>query len=251
MNSPNIIVLNARVLFLFGCFPLFLCFSFFFFYTVVSLLNFCFCVKRDLAFRVTFVYHVRSEILLERHKNIVLGPGQSLEKGQWKLGTFASFLGQPILSINLTLPDESLYACSFFFSRAGKLADRFISNATPRFIFCDTTEKMLPISPLFTEPLLRQQAETFKYNSRVQEKERYFTWSFMVFPKSLTSFMLIAFFPPFSFPFFLFFFLNKHFLQRQKQQVRINRTATMAMAIKAQGGTGREKETHKKKVVIR
>lgn len=124
MNSPNIIVLNARVLFLFGFFPLFLCFSFFFFYTVVSLLNFCFCVKRDLAFRVTFVYHVRSEILLERHKNIVLGPGQSLEKGQWKLGTFASFLGQPILSINLTLPDESLYACSFFFSRAGKLADR-------------------------------------------------------------------------------------------------------------------------------
>lgn len=54
--------------------------------------------------------------------------------------------------------------------------------------------------------------------------------------------MLIAFFPPFSFPFFLFFFLNKHFLQRQKQQVRIKRTATMAMAIKAQGGTVKRKK---------
>ena len=64
----------------------------------------------------------------------------------------------------------------------------------------------------------------------------------MVFPKSFTSFMLMAFFPPFSFPFFLFFFLNKHFLQTQKQQVTTRRTATMAMAIKAHGGTGRERE---------
>lgn len=62
----------------------------------------------------------------------------------------------------------------------------------------------------------------------------------MVFPKSFTSFMLMAFFPPFSFPFFLFFFLNKHFLQTQKQQVTTRRTATMAMAIKAHGGTRRE-----------
>lgn len=65
----------------------------------------------------------------------------------------------------------------------------------------------------------------------------------MVFPKSFTSFMLMAFFPPFSFPFFLFFFLNKHFLQIQKQQVRTKRTATMAMAIKAHGGTERKKCT--------
>lgn len=64
----------------------------------------------------------------------------------------------------------------------------------------------------------------------------------MLFPKSLTSFMLMAFFPPFSFPFFLFFFLNKHFLQMQKQQVRTKRTATMAMAIKAHGGTERKKK---------
>ena len=48
----------------------------------LSLLNFCFCVKRDLEFRATFVYHVSSEILLERYTNTVLGPGQSLEEGQ-------------------------------------------------------------------------------------------------------------------------------------------------------------------------
>ena len=64
----------------------------------------------------------------------------------------------------------------------------------------------------------------------------------MVFPKSFTSFMLMAFFPPFSFPFFLFFFLNKHFLQIQKQQFMTKRTATMAMAIKAHGGTERKKK---------
>lgn len=73
--------------------------------------------------------------------------------------------------------------------------------------------------------------------------KEYITWSFIVFPKSFTSFMLMAFFPPFSFPFFLFFFLNKHFLQIQKQQVRTKRTATMAIAIKAHGGTERKKHT--------
>ena len=71
----------------------------------------------------------------------------------------------------------------------------------------------------------------------------------MVFPKSFTSFMLMAFFPPFSFPFFLFFFLNKHFLQIQKQQVRTKRTATMAMAIKAHGGTERKKNVQRLLVI--
>lgn len=161
-----------------------------------------------------------------------------------------------ILSRNLPLPDELSYACSFFIAEQGNWLTALSATPHPDKSFVISLRRCCHL--LFTEPL-RQQAELYVETSnsnlqmqlicsrKVQEKERYFTWSFMVFPKSLTSFMLIAFFPPFSFPFFLFFFLNKHFLQRQKQQVRINRTATMAMAIKAQGGTGREKETHTKR----
>lgn len=38
-------------------------------------------------------------------------------------------------------------------------------------------------------------------------------------------------------PFLFFFFLQQHFLMMQKQQVRMRRAATTAMAIRAQGGT--------------
>lgn len=51
------------------------------------------------------------------------------------------------------------------------------------------------------------------------------------------SFMFMAFFMPLPFSFLFFFFLQQHFLQMQKQQVRMRSPATTAMAIRAQGGT--------------
>lgn len=54
---------------------------------------------------------------------------------------------------------------------------------------------------------------------------------------SFTSFMLMAFLP-LSLPFFLFFFLNIHFLQMQKQQETTSTTATNAMATIAHDGSG-------------
>lgn len=52
------------------------------------------------------------------------------------------------------------------------------------------------------------------------------------------SFMFMAFFMPLPFSFLFFFFLQQHFLQMQKQQVRMRSPATTAMAMRAQGGTG-------------
>lgn len=157
MNSPNITVLNVPVVFLFHYFPLFPTPIFASTLFFPSQLNFC--VKRNLELKTTFLYHVISEILLVRYTNTVRG----LEKSTVKIAHICSiFEASTIPLINLPLKDESLYACSwFFFSRAGKLADCFISDATPRFIPCDTTEEMLSISSLFTEPLLRQQAQLF------------------------------------------------------------------------------------------
>lgn len=40
-------------------------------------------------------------------------------------------------------------------------------------------------------------------------------------------------------PFLFFFFLQQHFLMMQKQQVRMRRDATTAMAMRAQGGTAK------------
>ena len=54
--------------------------------------------------------------------------------------------------------------------------------------------------------------------------------------------MLMAFLP-LSLPFFLFFFLNIHFLQTQKQQVRTRMTATKAMETMAHDGTGNRGHT--------
>lgn len=51
------------------------------------------------------------------------------------------------------------------------------------------------------------------------------------------SFMFMAFFMPLPFSFLFFFFLQQHFLQMQKQQVRMRSPATTAMAMRAQGGT--------------
>lgn len=53
------------------------------FYSILlflSLLNFFFRVKRDLELRATSVYHVSSEILLERYTNTVLAPDESFER---------------------------------------------------------------------------------------------------------------------------------------------------------------------------
>lgn len=61
-------------------------------------------------------------------------------------------------------------------------------------------------------------------------KKCVFTWPVM-------SFMFMAFFIPLPFSFLFFFFLQQHFLQMQKQQVRISNPATTAMAIRAHGGT--------------
>lgn len=235
----------------------FLCFytSYFFFYTVVSFSEelLLLCKER---FRVHNYFCLSCKLRNTARKiyKHCTRPWSSSWKRTVKTVTFGT---TKILSINLPLPDESLYACSFFFLPSRETGWLFYQwyHIQIHLLWYHKIEKMLPISPLFTEPLLRHHEELSTHSKqkplnvtqRVQEKQRYFTWSFMVFPKSLTSFMLIAFFPPFSFPFFLFFFLNKHFLQRQKQQVRINRTATMAMAIKAQGGTRRERETHTKR----
>lgn len=56
----------------------------------------------------------------------------------------------------------------------------------------------------------------------------------------MTSFMLMAFLP-LSLPFFLFFFLNIHFLQTQKQQANTRMIATNAMETMAHDGTENEK----------
>lgn len=45
-------------------------------------------------------------------------------------------------------------------------------------------------------------------------------------------------FLPLSLPFFLFFFLNIHFLQMQKQQANTRMIATKAMETMAHDGTG-------------
>lgn len=60
----------------------------------------------------------------------------------------------------------------------------------------------------------------------------------------MTSFMLMAFLP-LSLPFFLFFFLNIHFLQMQKQQETTSTTATNAMATMAHDGTVQTKTQRK------
>lgn len=157
MNSPNITVLNVPVVFLFHYFPLFptLIFASTLFFP--SQLNFC--VKRNLELKTTFLYPVISEILLVRYTNTVRG----LEKSTVKIAHICSiFEASRIPLINLPLKDESLYACSWgFFSRAGKLADCFISDATPRFIPCDTTEEMLSISSTLHRATTETTSTTF------------------------------------------------------------------------------------------
>lgn len=58
------------------------------------------------------------------------------------------------------------------------------------------------------------------------------------------SFMFMAFFMPLPFSFLFFFFLQQHFLQMQKQQVRMRSPATTAMAMRAQGGTVGKSQGH-------
>lgn len=58
------------------------------------------------------------------------------------------------------------------------------------------------------------------------------------------SFMFMAFFMPLPFSFLFFFFLQQHFLQMQKQQVRMRSPATTAMAMRAQGGTVGKSQCH-------
>lgn len=117
----------------------FLCFytSYFFFYTVVSFSEelLLLCKER---FRVHSYFCLSCKLRNTARKiyKHCTRPWSSSWKRTVKTVTFGT---TKILSINLPLPDESLYACSFFFCRAGKLADCFISDTTSRFIFCDTT----------------------------------------------------------------------------------------------------------------
>lgn len=62
-----------------------------------------------------------------------------------------------------------------------------------------------------------------------------------VLAPSMTSFMLMAFLP-LSLPFFLFFFLNIHFLQMQKQHANTRMIATNAIETMAHDGTEKGKE---------
>lgn len=57
----------------------------------------------------------------------------------------------------------------------------------------------------------------------------------------MTSFILMAFLP-LSLPFFLFFFLNIHFLQMQKQHANTRMIATNAIDTMAHDGTEKGKE---------
>lgn len=159
MNSPNIIVLNAPCSSFFVVFPCFYA-SHFFFDTVVS-----FSAELLLLCKEKFRVQRLSCKLRNTARKIYKHCTRSWSKS-WKrtvkIAHICFIFGTTkIIAVNLPLLDKSLYACSFFCSRAGKLADCFINDATSRFIFCDTTEKMLPISPLFAKPLLRQQAELF------------------------------------------------------------------------------------------
>lgn len=62
-----------------------------------------------------------------------------------------------------------------------------------------------------------------------------------VLAPSMTSFMLMAFLP-LSLPFFLFFFLNIHFLQTQKQHANTRMMATNAIETMAHDGTEKGEE---------
>lgn len=73
---------------------------------------------------------------------------------------------------------------------------------------------------------------------KAKQSRRMFTWL-----PDFMSFMFMAFFMPLPFSFLFFFFLQQHFLQMQKQQVRMRSPATTAMAMRAQGGTAGESQS--------
>lgn len=86
------------------------------------------------------------------------------------------------------------------------------------------------------------QPEGLSYNTKHkqgQAVQKDVTWL-----PDFMSFMFMAFFMPLPFSFLFFFFLQQHFLQMQKQQVRMRSPATTAMAMRAQGGTAGKDQCH-------